>query len=117
METLHCAVHYPRFALAHQHFLRTFREGGSRVKTWTRLKRKKAAATRGSCNIRDSFIKIIDGPDFKLKAKRCQNVRESALKVVSWIDQHQVKADTFSEQLKKELLTILNKQAKCSLAK
>ena len=55
-----------------------------------------AAATRGSCNIRDSFVKIIDGPDFKLKTKRCQNVRESALKVVSWIDQHQVKAATFS---------------------
>ena len=76
-----------------------------------------AAATKSSCNIRDSFSKIIDGLDFKLKTKRCQNVRESAFKVVNWIYQHQVGAATFSEQLKKELLTIVNEQAKCSFAK
>ena len=64
-----------------------------------------ATAMGSSCEIRDSFSKIIDGPDFKLKTKRCQNVRESASKVLSWRDQ-QVEAATFSRQLKKELLVI-----------
>ena len=65
-----------------------------------------ATAMGSSCEIRDSFSKIIDGPDFKLKTKRCQNVREFASKVLSWIDQQQVEAATFSKQLKKELLVI-----------
>lgn len=55
----------------------------------------------------DSVLKIIEGPDFRLKTKRCGNVRDTAMQFLKWIDQFPNETQMFEKQMMGKLKPIL----------
>jgi hypothetical protein len=64
-----------------------------------------------------SFIKVVEGPDFRLNTRSCMSIRQSSIEVLQWIDKFPEKAEIFERTLLDLFRPIMEVQVRSSFSK